>query len=68
VAGGTDIVKRTLASFIPPSMHTTMILDLLAYDAFPALAALEAGTSGKKKLNKHLCLFNGFFGWFPSLL
>ena len=45
-----------------------MILDLLAYDAFPALAALEAGTSGKNKLNKHLCLFNGFFGWFPSLL
>ncbi|CAL1162578.1 unnamed protein product [Cladocopium goreaui] len=50
VAGGTDIVKRTLASFIPPSMHTTMILDLLAYDAFPALAALEEVASSKRMM------------------
>ena len=41
VAAGTDIIKATLNSFCPATMSTRMILDLVTYDAFPALAALE---------------------------
>lgn len=41
VAAGTDIVKQSLRAFLPPSMSTVMLVDLMSYDAFPALAALE---------------------------
>ena len=41
VAGGTDFVRSTLKAFVPATMHTVMMIDLLTYDAFPALAALE---------------------------
>lgn len=41
VAAGTDIVKQSLRAFVPPSMSTVMLVDLMSYDAFPALAALE---------------------------
>lgn len=42
VAGGCDFVRRTLASFLPESSSTCVLIDLLGYDAWPALAALEA--------------------------
>lgn len=42
VAGGTDIVRATLREFLPASVNTCILLDILAYDGFPALAALEA--------------------------
>lgn len=41
VAAGTDIIKRSMADFLPSTVATTMMIDLLAYDNFPALAALE---------------------------
>ena len=41
VAAGTDIVKKPLESFAVPSVSTTILLDGVAYDGFPALAALE---------------------------
>lgn len=47
VAGGTDFVRSTLRAFVPASMQTVMMLDLLTYDAFPALATLEDRISCK---------------------
>ena len=41
VAGGTHILKQLLQAFRPQSMTTTMLIDLVNYDSFPALAALE---------------------------
>lgn len=41
VAGGTDIIKKTLAQFLPATVSTCLVADLHCYDAFPALAALE---------------------------
>ena len=41
VAGGTDFVRKTLDAFTPPTVSTTVLCDLLGYDAFPALASLE---------------------------
>lgn len=42
VAGGTSIIHKTLVAFLPPSVTTVLVLDMHAYDGFPALAALEA--------------------------
>ena len=42
VAGGCDFVRKTVATFLPETASTTVLLDLLGYDAFPAMAALEA--------------------------
>ena len=41
VAGGTDIIKQSLRTFVPTSMATMMVVDLISYDGFPAMAALE---------------------------
>lgn len=41
VAGGTDIVKKTMQAFCVPTSKATALIDLHAYDGFPALAALE---------------------------
>lgn len=41
VAGGTDIVKKTMSAFCIASSQATALIDLHAYDGFPALAALE---------------------------
>ena len=41
MAGGCDFVRATLKTWVPASMQTTMVLDILTYDAFPALAVLE---------------------------
>lgn len=41
VAGGTDIIKQSLRTFVPTSMATVMVVDLISYDGFPAMAALE---------------------------
>lgn len=48
VAAGTDIVKASLRAFVPQSMATIMLVDLVSYDAFPALAALEEVSSGNR--------------------
>ena len=42
VAGGCDFVRKTLAAFVPDTVSTVLLVDLHAYDAWPALAALEA--------------------------
>ena len=41
VAGGSDIIKQSLRTFVPTSMATVMLVDLISYDGFPAMAALE---------------------------
>jgi len=41
VAGGTDIFKKTMQAFCVPTSKATALIDLHAYDGFPALAALE---------------------------
>ena len=41
VAAGTDIVKKSLAAFTVPTVATTILVDGMAYDGFPGLAALE---------------------------
>ena len=41
VAAGTDIVKKSLAAFTVPTVATTIVVDGMAYDGFPALTALE---------------------------
>jgi hypothetical protein len=42
VAGGSDFLRKTLAAFLPATVSTTVVCDLLGYDAFPAMATLEA--------------------------
>lgn len=41
VAGGTDLVRKALSSLAPQSMSTFVLVDVLANDGWPALAALE---------------------------
>ena len=41
VAGGTDFVRATLKALLPASVQTCMVLDLVSYDGWAALAALE---------------------------
>ena len=41
MAGGTSIIKRSLESFLPQSVATTVLLDLHGYDGAPALATLQ---------------------------
>lgn len=41
VAAGTHILRQTIKSFTPATCQTTMLVDIAAYDCFPALAALE---------------------------
>ena len=40
-AGGTDLIKQSLRTFVPSSMGTLMLIDLISYDGFPAMASLE---------------------------
>ncbi len=46
VAAGTDMIKQSLRTFVPMSMATVMLIDLISYDGFPALAALEVAWFG----------------------
>ena len=41
VAGGTDIVIKSLNAFCPQQMATRMLVDVMAYDGWPAMACLE---------------------------
>ena len=41
VAGGVDIVKKTLDHFLPPTIKTALLLDLHAYDCWPAMTTLQ---------------------------
>lgn len=41
VSGGCDFVRKTVHAFMPETVSTTIMVDLLGYDGFPALAALE---------------------------
>ncbi|CAK9116680.1 unnamed protein product [Durusdinium trenchii] len=50
VAGGTDFVKKTLGTFLPDSVSTTLVIDLHCYDCWPALAALEECAAGRRLL------------------
>eukprot|EP00435_Cladocopium_sp_Y103_P023953 s3522_g5.t2 len=47
-AGGTDVVRKAIASLAPESMSTLVLVDVLANDGWPALAALEENTSGSR--------------------
>lgn len=46
VGGGCNLVRKTLAAFLPPTAKHTVLLDLHGYDGWPALAALEAQGDG----------------------
>lgn len=46
VAGGTDMVRKTISSFLPEKASTCVLVDLHGYDAWPALAALEVDVLG----------------------
>ncbi|CAK9101906.1 Uncharacterized protein SCF082_LOCUS47637 [Durusdinium trenchii] len=50
VAAGTSMIHRSLESFMPSTVSTIVLLDLHGYDAFPALAALEEVSDGKRTL------------------
>ena len=41
VAGGTDIIKKTMESFCIPTAKANALIDLHAYDGSTALAAVE---------------------------
>lgn len=41
VGAGTDILKKTVASFCVPTSKTNVLIDMHAYDSFPAFYALE---------------------------
>ena len=41
VAGGTDMVRKTISAFQPEKASTCVLVDLHGYDTWPALAALE---------------------------
>lgn len=41
VAAGEDMVRKSLEAFTPSSVATTLVVDMMTYDAFPALACLQ---------------------------
>ena len=41
VAGGTDILKKSMASFCIPTSKISMMIDMHAYDGWPAMFCLE---------------------------
>ena len=41
VAGGTPFVRKTLDSFNVPTVQSTIMMDLVAYDGWPSLACIE---------------------------
>ena len=41
VAAGTDFVRKSMEAFRPPTVKATILVDVLAYDASPALSVLE---------------------------
>lgn len=55
VAGGTDLIKRTLKAFVPDSVSTTLLVDLHTYDCWPALASLEDTTALFANLSAQPC-------------
>lgn len=45
VAAGTDFIRKSIEAFAPGTCKARVLVDVLAYDGAPALAALEdAGT------------------------
>lgn len=46
VCAGTNFIRSTLNAFVPATVHTTMILDLVSYDGWAALAAVEDTKAG----------------------
>ena len=53
VAGGTDFILKNLAAFNVPTMKSTIMMDMVGYDGFPALSCVEdctcSASSSKKK-------------------
>jgi hypothetical protein len=41
VSGGCNIVRESIKAFRPTTVETTMLIDVLAYDGFPAMATLQ---------------------------
>lgn len=41
VAAGTSILRKSLQALLPGSVSTAVLLDVMGYDGFPSLAALE---------------------------
>ncbi|CAK9107180.1 Uncharacterized protein SCF082_LOCUS49906 [Durusdinium trenchii] len=58
-AGGTDLVKRTLKMFTPPTASTVVLIDAHGYCAAPALATLEEISSDKRVLCGTIMLDQG---------
>eukprot|EP00434_Breviolum_minutum_P009292 symbB.v1.2.008188.t2/scaffold450.1/size202773/7 len=58
VAAGTHILRQTIKSFTPATCQTTMLVDIAAYDCFPALAALEEMADGHRVMCGSIVLNN----------
>lgn len=41
MAGGADFFRKSVASFVPDTVKTTLFTDALGYDGWAALGALE---------------------------
>ncbi|CAL1154099.1 unnamed protein product [Cladocopium goreaui] len=46
-AAGTDFVRKTIESFLPATAKSVVLVDVMAYDGAPALAALEEHSDGR---------------------
>ncbi|CAK9042507.1 unnamed protein product [Durusdinium trenchii] len=56
VAGGTDIVQKTLDHFLPQTVSTCLVVDLHCYDCWPALTALKESSTGRRVLCANIVL------------
>ena len=59
-AAGTDFVRKTIESFLPATAKSVVLVDVMAYDGAPALAALEVARSSNLSL--------GVFGFVGNLV
>ena len=44
-AAGTSFVRKSIESFLPATAKSMVLVDVMAYDGSPALAALEDARS-----------------------
>ncbi|CAK9021468.1 Uncharacterized protein SCF082_LOCUS15362 [Durusdinium trenchii] len=58
VAGGTDILKKSMASFCIPTSKLSMMIDMHAYDGWPAMFCLEELGESRRALCASLCFDN----------
>ena len=61
VAGGCDLIRKTMSAFVPDSVQTCLMVDLHCYDCWPALAALEDINSLYNCLREGFAVTKNFF-------